>query len=154
MTTLDIRDYDDYDTFVREWPTDTTDDDMRLRWQLMGELDADEVLVLLPEWLAEEKVGFVDGAIPTEFVGRIERETEKAILLGDATAARPLVRLAHRIHTLENGLDDATDDDRREWLAGRLDARRREFADRSEMPGLRDAWLPKSQLIHVVRRPP
>jgi len=47
-------------------------------WQLLGLLPEDELLVQPFGWLAEEKVGYVKGNVPTEFVGRIEEETEKA----------------------------------------------------------------------------
>lgn len=55
------------------------DDDTRLLWQLLGQLDDDEVLIRIPAWLAEEKAEYTEGAPPTEVVGHIERETEKAI---------------------------------------------------------------------------
>lgn len=153
MVTLDIHEYDAYDELVREWPIDASEEELRLHWQLLEQLDADEVLVVLPEWLADEKVGFIDGGTPTEFVGRIARETEKAILLDDATAARPLMQLAHRIHHLNAGVENVDDDeDRREWLERQLDAKRQAFNDRADMPRLKDAWLPKSQLVHVGRK--
>lgn len=38
------------DLLYDEWCAD--DDAMRLLWQLLGQLDADEVLVRIPEWLA------------------------------------------------------------------------------------------------------
>lgn len=122
-------------------------------WQLLNELAEDEVLIRIPEWLAEENVGYVDGATPTTFVGRIERDTDKAIRFADSASARPLMRLAHRIQSLENGIENAEDDeDRREWLDGRLQEKRQEFENRDDVPGLRDEWLPKSQLLHAVRR--
>lgn len=168
MVELEIRDYANYDAFARNWHADTleqhgvtlagarerdllTEDETRLRWQLLGQLASDELLIVLPEWLADEKTGFVDGRLPTEFVGRIERETEKAIRLADATAARPLMRLAHRITRLEGG-PDHTDPDRRAWVTERLAEHRRAFEDREDMPGLSDGWLPKSQIIAAVRR--
>jgi hypothetical protein len=40
------------------------------------------VLIQIPEWLAEKKAGYADGAPPTEVVGRTERETEKDNQLG------------------------------------------------------------------------
>ena len=72
--------------------------DTRMLWQLLGQLDPDEVLVQLPEWLAEERVGYVNGATPTAVVGRIERETEKAIRFSDSANARSLMKLVHRMH--------------------------------------------------------
>jgi hypothetical protein len=166
MTDLDVREYSDYDEFVREWHASDLDelgvsleeargqgrineDDTRLRWQLLGQLDDEELLIEIPEWLAEEKVGFVDGATPTEFVGRIERETEQAILFGDSASAKPLTKLAHRIHQLEQ---DNSDADRDEWLANRLEEHRQEFEQREDAVELQEEWLPKSQLIHIVRR--
>lgn len=76
----------------------------------MGQLDPDELLIKIPEWLAEENIGYVDGGTPTEFVGRIERETEKAILFADSASAHPLMRFAHRITNLEEGSDHADPD--------------------------------------------
>ena len=118
-------------------------------WQLLGQLNPDEVLVQLPEWLAEEKVGYTDGATPTAFVGRIERDTEKAILLNDSADARSLMKLAHRMHQLEEG--NAASDSR-EWLDERLADHRLAFKEREDTVPLQDEWLPKSQLRRVVRR--
>lgn len=147
-----ITEFADYDAFAREWQGDN-EQDTRMLWQLLGELEEDEVLIRIPEWLAEEKVGFVDGAAPTTFVGRIDRETDKAILFADSASARPLMKLAHRIRSLEDGRKNAGDDDnRREWLASRLREKRREFEARDNTPGLQEAWVPKSQLLQAVRR--
>lgn len=145
MTDLDVREVATYEEFAGEWG----EGDTRLLWQLLGQLDADEVLVQIPEWLAEEKAGYVEGTPPTEVVGRIERETENAILLDDTAAARPLMKLAHRIHELEQNEGDP---DRNEWLEDRLTEHRREFEEREDVPELADGWLPKSQLQCVVRR--
>lgn len=147
MADLSITEYTTYEGFARAWEGSETD--TRMVWQLLGQLDADEVLVQLPEWLAEEKVGYVDGATPTAFVGRIERETEKAIVLADSAAAGPLMKLAHRIHQLEQGTET---DDRDEWLEDRLKDHQRAFEEREDVAGLQDEWLPKSQLQQVVRR--
>lgn len=100
---LDITEYATYDDFTREW--DGSDKDIRMLWQLLGQLDGEEVLIEIPEWLAEEKVGFVDGGIPTVFVGQVVEETEKAVRLADSAAAQSLVKLAHRIHKLEQNED-------------------------------------------------
>lgn len=170
MTDL-ITHYSDYDSFAREWhATDLddhevdlqhardrghiTEDETRMLWQLLGELSRDELLIRIPEWLAKEKVGFVDGATPTIFVGRIDRETEKAIRFIDSASARPLMKLAHRISHFEEGIENVggSDDDRRKWLERRLEAKRREFESRDDVPGLSEEWLPKSQLLDVVRR--
>lgn len=166
MADFNIQEFDDYDDFVREWhaeelevPLDEVrdqglinEDDTRLRWQLLGQLDEDELLIQIPEWLADEKVGFVDGSVPTEFVGRIDRETEKAILLADSAAAQPLLKLAHRIDHLEDGLEEVDDPARRGWLENRLQDVRNRFERRDDAPTLAEEWLPKSQIQHAVRR--
>ena len=136
-----------YEEFTRAW--DGSESDTRMLWQLLDQLDPDEVLVQLPEWLAEEKVGYVDGATPTAFVGRIERETEKAILFGDSADARSLMKLAHRMHQLEEG--NATGDSQ-EWLDERLADHRQAFEEREDAVTLQDEWLPKSQFRIPVRR--
>lgn len=147
-TDLNIREYATYDEFARGW--DGSDTDTRMLWQLLGQLDEEELLIVIPEWLAEEKVGFVDGAIPTVFVGRVGEETEKAIRLTETAAARSVMKLAHRIHQLEQNEDDP---ERNEWLDHQLRERRREFEQRADAVSLKDEWLPKSQLRQVVRRP-
>ena len=147
MTNLTVREVATYEEFVQEWNADT--DDTWLLWQLLGQLDDDEVLVRIPGWLAEEKAGYVEGAPPAEVIGRIDRETEKAILLRDSAAARPLMKLAHRIHELEQ---DEGDPDRNEWLDDRLADHRHAFEQREDVATLADEWLPKSQLQNVVRR--
>ena len=147
MADLNIVEYTTYKEFARAW--DGSDTDTRMLWQLLGQLDEDEVLVQIPDWLAEEKVGFVDGATPTVFVGRIERETEKAVLFSDLADARPLMKLAHRVDQLEQGPDDA---DRDDWLDERAEDHRRAFEERGDVVTIQDEWLPKSQLRHVVRR--
>ncbi len=170
MPALDVRTFDTYDAFAREWHAGTLSDtaisleDARERgllneqgtrqlWQLLGLLDDDELVIHLPEWLAEEKVGFTESATPTTFVGRVSRETEKAILLEDSAAARPLMSLAHRIHSIEDGLSTTgTDDDRRGWLERRLREKREAFETRDEMVGLGDEWVPKSQVQLAIRR--
>lgn len=145
--TLEITEYGTFDAFATTW--DGSETDTRLVWQLLGQLADDELLIELPDWLAEEKVGFVDGATPTAFVGRIERETDKAIRVTDAAAARSLMKLAHRIHELEQNEDDP---DRDEWLDRQLQKHRRAFEEREDVITLQDEWLPKSQLRHVIRR--
>lgn len=145
MSDLDIREVATYEEFVQEWD----DGDTRLLWQLLYQLESDELLIRIPEWLAEEKVGYIEVAPPTEVVGRIERETEKAILLDDTAAARPLLKLAHRIHELEQKEGDP---DRNEWLDDRLAKHRQEFEEREDVAELADGWLPKSQLQCVIRR--
>lgn len=145
--------YSEYEVFAQAW-SGADENETRMLWQLLEAIDEDEILVQLPEWLAEEKVGFVDGATPTMFVGRIDRESDKAIRVVDSAAARPLMKLAHRIHNVEAGIENVGDDDveRREWLENRLRGTRREFRNREDVPGLTDEWLPKSQLHHAARR--
>lgn len=145
MTDLDVQAVATYEEFVQEW----ANGDTRLLWQLLGQLGDDEVLVRIPEWLAKENAGYVEGAPPTEVVGRIERETDQAILLEEPASARSLMKLAHRIHELEQNENDP---DRNEWLDDRLAEHRREFDKREDVPELADGWLPKSQLKAVVRR--
>lgn len=145
MADLDILEVTTYEEFAQEWG----DGDTRLLWQLLGQLDDEEVLIRIPEWLAEEKAGYVEGTPPTEVVGSIERETEKAILLSESAAARPLMKLAHRIHELEQNENDP---DRTEWLDRRLAEHRRTFERREDVPELADEWLPKSQLQCIIRR--
>lgn len=145
MTNLDIQQVATYEEFAREWPVETSD--KRLWWHLLGQLEQDEVLVKIPEWLAEEKAGYIEGSPPTELIGRIERETEQAILLGDSAAARPLLKLGHRIHQLERNEGDP---DRNDWLDDRLAEHRREFERREDVPTLAEEWLPKSQIESVI----
>jgi len=142
-----IEEFLDYEEFAGAW--EGSDADTRMLWQLLGQLDADEVVIQIPNWLAEEKVGYTDGATPTAFVGRIERETEKAVLFGELADARPLMKLAHRVDQLEQGSDDP---DRDEWLDDRLADHRRAFEEREDVVAVQDEWLPKSQLRHVARR--
>jgi hypothetical protein len=173
MVVFPVREYMSYDEFVREWCAATLAEEgcslveardrglideqaTRLRWQLLGELTTDELLIKIPKWLAKEKVGFTDGGTPTEFVGRIGDETEKAILFIDSAPAHPLMKRAHRIHTLETSLKEqpteATDADQRVWLQDRLTEQRNQYATERETTGLVDEWLPISQIIRAVRR--
>ena len=165
-----ITEYAEYDSFAREWHSDTLADydvsldeardrgllneqQTRQLWQLLGLLDSEECLLQLPEWLAEKKVESENRTTPTLFVGSISRETEDAVLFESSTAARPLMGLAHRMHSLEAGIERTEDDtDRHERLADRFRAHERRLADRDDLPGLSDEWLPKSQLGTIVRR--
>lgn len=165
-----ITEYANYDAFVREWHSETvTDDDSSLEeardqgllneqksrqlWQLLGLLDTDELLIQLPEWLADEKGGSMDKTTPTMFVGTITRETEDAILFENSAAARSLMRLAHKIHSLENGIENiGVDTDHHERLAKQLQDHQQQFCNRDGLPSLTDEWLPKSQLITAVQR--
>lgn len=156
MPDLEIIEYSDYKIFAREWQGDgkgSDDTETRLRWQLLCQLEEDKLLIQLPEWLAEEKVGYVDGGTPTEFVGRIDRESEKAIRFADSAAAPPLMQLAHRIYKLEGGLEKATgDESRHDWLEDRLQEKQQEFEQREDVPRLSEEWIPKSQIERAVRR--
>lgn len=155
MPDLEITEYSDYETFAQEWQSDgneSDDTEVRLRWQLLGQLDDDELLIQIPEWLAEEKTGYIDGQTPTEFIGRINRKSEKAILFADSTAAPPLMQLAHRIHKLKEGLENAaSDESRHDWLTDRLQEKHQEFEQRKNITGLSEEWIPKSQVQHAVR---
>jgi hypothetical protein len=145
LLTVDI--YTDYEEFIREYPASETN--ARMLWDLLGQISDDELLIKLPEWLAEEKVGYVEGSVPTEFVGKIEEETNDAIKFTDASAARSLMKLAHRIHRLEQNEHARAED---EWSQQRLEEHRRRFEVRDGAETLQDEWLPKSQLSHVVKR--
>jgi hypothetical protein len=166
MTEFTVAEYATYEAFAREWHAETleehgvslaearergliTEDETRMRWQLLGQLDDDELLIELPEWLADDKVGFTDGATPTEFVGRIERETDQAIHFADAAAARPLMKLAHRIHQLEQETGNEESDN---WMASRRDDHLDTFERREDAVTLSEEWLPKSQVLRAVRQ--
>lgn len=170
MPALDIHTFDAYDAFAREWHAPATSDtelslgDARARgllneqgtrqlWQLLVQLDDDELVIQLPEWLAEEKVDDTGRTTPDLFVGRVARETEKAVRFEDSAAAQPLMSLAHRIHALEDGLSNTdSDDDRRPWLERRLQEKRAAFDERNGMVSLRDEWIPKSQVQIAIQR--
>jgi hypothetical protein len=173
MVVFPVREYTSYDEFVREWCAATLTEEAcslaearerglideqatRLRWQLLGELNPDELLIKIPKWLAEQKVGFTEGGTPTEFVGRIGDETEKAILFIDSAPAKPLMKRAHRIHTLETSLNeqntDIHDAEQRAWLQDRLTKQRNQYATDRTTTGLSEEWLPTSQIIRAVRR--
>jgi len=147
MAGLSVMECATYDEFAREW--DAPETDTRMLWQLLGQCSDDELLIKIPEWLAEKNTGYVDGAIPTVFIGRVDEETEKAIRVTDSASARSLMKLAHRIHKLEQGEDDP---DRNEWLDQQLRERQREFKKRADAVTLSEPWLPKSQLQQIVRR--
>ncbi len=118
-----------------------------MSWQLLGQLDDNELLIQLPEWLAEEKIGFVDGKTPTEFVGQIDRQTESAIHFTNSAVAPPLKRLVHRIQHLEKGIENPGDDETcSEWLENQLREERHAFDHRTEITGLSEEWIPKSQV--------
>lgn len=170
MSALDVRSFDTYDAFARQWHAATLADaegsldharergllneqGTRQLWQLVGLLDDEELVIQLPEWLAEAKVGGAERAVPTLFVGRVARETEKAIRLEHSAAARPLMSIAHRIHSLEVGLATIGGDaDRRSWLERRLQEQREAFETRDGLVGLKDEWIPTSLVQLAIRR--
>lgn len=172
MPTLDIHTFETYDGFAAEWHVETlADTDISLEeardrgllneqgtrqlWQLLGLLEANELVIQLPEWLASEKVGSAERTTPTLFVGRLARETGKAVLFENSAAAQPLISLAHRIHSLEDGLANTAEDDaRRCGLESRLREQREAFRAREDMVGLRDEWIPKSQIRLAIQRKP
>lgn len=165
-----IEEYTDYDPFARRWFADAlaergisladarardllNEQETRHLWQLLGLLPDEELVIQLPAWLADEKVMDTERATPTLFVGRIARETDDAILFEDSAAADRLMRLAHRIHSLEQGLEQVEPEtDRREWLETRIQETRTELADRGNYASLAEEWLPKSQIVIAVRR--
>lgn len=169
MVNFEIQEVKNYDDFVRTWQSDAlteqsvslkeardrdliTEDETQLLWQLLGQLNSEELLIQIPHWLAEQKVGFIDGSPPTEFIGRIDRETEKAIFLADSASVRSVTKLAHRIHQLETSLEHTDDDDRRDWMVNRLHQLRERFERRDDGTALAEEWLPKSQIQLAVRR--
>ena len=165
-----IRTYADYDSFARRWHAETLRDhdvtleaarkrgllneqDTRQLWQLLGLLDEDDVFIQLPEWLVDEKTDDVRGSLATTFVGYISRETEDAVLFKDSSAGRRLMQIAHKIHSLEHGVENtAVDSDRRNRLNEMLQEEYQRFEKRDDVPYLSDEWLPKSQLITIIRR--
>ncbi|WP_248910346.1 hypothetical protein [Halocatena marina] len=160
MASLSIYEYTSYDAFIADTAQHgIAETDLALVWVLLERLEPDEVFIRLPRWLAEEKVGYTEGGTPTEFVGRIDRTTEKALLFVDSAAARPLMKRAHRINHLEEGLENSTidsssipdDEERRAWLERKLAHHREAFAHRADQDGLTDEWLPISQIETVLR---
>lgn len=165
-----VRQYSDYDSFAREWHAETlTDRDVTLDeareralineqetrqlWQLLGLLDEDRVFIQLPTWLVDAKTDDARGRTPTTFVGRISRETTDAVLFEESSPGRRLMQIAHTIHSLEHGIENtAAGTDRRERLHANLEDAYRKFEAQENTPYLSDEWLPKSQLISVIRR--
>lgn len=60
-------------------------------------------------WMARY-IEYVDGAAPSEFIGRITRETIDAIQFEDVTADLSLRSLAHQIHQRKEEIENASDD--------------------------------------------
>ncbi|WP_254274511.1 myeloid leukemia factor [Haloarcula marina] len=163
------RTYADYDSFARRWHSETLDargvsleaarerglineQDTHRLWQLLGLLNEDDVFIQLPEWLVDEKTGDVRENPATTFVGYISRETEDAILFKDSAPGRRLMQVAHKIHSLEHGIETtAVDSDRRKRLNDKLQEEHQRFEMRDDAPYLSDEWLPKSQLITIIR---
>lgn len=165
-----IKEFADYDEFAREWHSHTLTDrevtlekardrslineqDTRQLWQLLGLIDDDSVFIQLPKWLVKEKASGEPENPPTTFVGHISRESEDAILFEDSSPGRRLMQIAHKIHSLERGIENTSpDSDRHEQLNERLQEEYERFEDQDDVPYLSDEWLPKSQLITIVRR--
>ena len=114
MPELDIQTYTAYEAFAADWAA--PDKETRMTWQLLAQIDDDEVLVELPRWLADENVGYTKGSVPTAFVGRIATESDEAIQLANSAAARSIWKLAHRISQLEQ---NDSDERRTRRLVGR-----------------------------------
>lgn len=146
MADFAVLEFAEFERFARQWGASSHDN--RLYWYLLDHLGPDELLIRIPEWLAEEKIGYVEGATPQTIIGRIDRETAKAIRLADAVGAAPLLKTALSIHELEQG--EGTD--RNEWLDQRLAEHRKTFARREGAPRVSDPWFPKSQIEIAVRR--
>ena len=120
---------------------------------MLGLLDPEELLVQLPEWLAEKKVESADRTTPTVFVGYISTETADAIRFEASAPAQPLLGLAHRMHSLEKGINRTeSGTDRYERLTNRFQEHERKFYNRDRLPSRADKWLPKSQIGTAVRR--
>ena len=106
------------------------------------------MLVELPQWLADQNVGYTQGSVPTAFVGQIAAESDEAIQLADSAAARSIRKLAHRISQLEQSDSDEQDD----WLDDRLAEHCEEFNQRDDAVSLNDEWIPKPAIVQVVKR--
>ena len=146
MPELSIETYRKYEAFAAAWPAPGKE--TRMTWQLLGQIDDDKLLVELPQWLADENVGYTQGAVPTAFVGRIEAESEEAIHFADSAAAKSLRKLAHRITQLEQS-DNADQDD---WVDDRLADHRQQFTNRDDAVSLNEEWLPKAEILHAIKR--
>lgn len=147
MAALDIETYTSYEAFATDW--DGSAKETRMTWQLLDQIDDDEVVIELPQWLADENVGYTQGAVPTAFVGQITAESEEAIHLADSAAVKSLRKLAHRISQLEQS-DSSEQDD---WVADRLADHRKEFNNRADAVSLNTEWLPKAEITRAIKRP-
>ena len=81
MPELDIQTYTAYNEFAADWAA--PDKETRMTWQLLAQIDDHEVLVELPQWLADENVGYTQGSVPTAFVGRIATKSDETIQFAD-----------------------------------------------------------------------
>ena len=146
MPDFAIEIYATYEDFAEDWPA--PEKETRMTWHLLDQIDDDELLVEIPQWLADENVGYTQGAVPTAFVGRITTESDKAIQLTDSAAASSIRKLAHRISRLEQN----DSNDQKDWLNDRLAEHREEFNQRADAISLNDEWLPKSAIQQAVKR--
>ena len=142
MPDFAIQTYTAYEEFAADWAA--PDKETRMTWQLLEQIDEDEVLVELPQWITDENVGYTQGSVPTAFVGRIATESDEAIQLADSAAARSIRKLAHSISQLEQNDSDKQDD--------RLVEHREEFNQRDDAVSLNDEWFPKSAIVQAVKR--
>ena len=148
---LPIQTYAIYEDFAQEHSDQFTDTDLPQVWALLCELDADQLFIRIPRWLADQKIGFFDGGTPTDFIGQIDRETDKAVLFTDSMSAQSLFRQAHLIQHMEQRLTELSDADQRSRVESRLEKHREEFTTRPEHPALDEEWLPKSQIELALR---
>ena len=132
MPDFAIQTYTAYEAFAADWAA--PDKETRMTWQILDQIDEDEVVIELPQWLADQNVGYTQGSVPTAFVGRIATESDEAIQLADSTAAQSIRKLAHRISQLEQSDLDEQD----EWLDDRLAEHREEFNQRDDAIALND----------------
>mgnify|MGYP000046419427 FL=1 len=146
MPELGIETYTSYEAFATDW--DGSAKETRMTWQLLDQIDDDKILIELPQWLADENVGYTRGAVPTAFVGRIEAESEQAIHFADSAAAKSLRKLAHRITQLEQS-DNADQDD---WVDDRLADHQEQFNNQDDAVSLNEEWLPKAEILHAIKR--
>lgn len=119
----------------------------------------DGLLSHIPQWLADATIRFVDASTstPTAVSCRVGRYPENAFLVTDGPAGRPLGRVAHRVTSLDEGIDrlEAEDDADPARLARRqrrLADKRAVFEQRGDLPALDEAWVPISRIDFVGRR--
>lgn len=154
MVELSLQQYTTYEAFADEHSEYFSDTDLPQVWAVFCELDAEQLFIRIPKWLAEQKVGFTDGGTPREFIGTIDRETEKAVLFTDSMPPRSLFRQAHLIQHLDQRLTERAgeDTDQRARIESRLQKHRAEFSTYPQHPVLDDEWLPKSQIELALQR--